>query len=74
MLRAHFAGWQLFMPPRPPQLQHIILALEEYAADEDGASPGLVGPGSEPVDAVHQHGAKKRLGCALTGHLQWLSR
>ena len=24
VLRAHFGGLQLFMPPRPPQLQHII--------------------------------------------------
>ena len=26
------------------------------------------------VETLLKHGAKERLGCALTGHLQWLSR
>ena len=40
----------------------------------NGASPGLVGHVSEPVDAVHQHGAKERRRFACPGHLHWLNR
>ena len=41
---------------------------------EDGAAPGLVGHGGEPVDAVHQRGAKERRRRACSGHLHRLNR